>query len=163
MKLGVQKKKIKICVGRTVFRKSTPNLTITSSKFGSNFEVFWNFFKKPLKVPSLARFVPKPLKVPSLARSVQKPLKVPSLARSVPKPLKVTSLARSVLKPLKVPRLARSVPKPLKVPSLVRSVPKPCVGEARELQTRHYHRCRPPTNLLSLVGYMDTCRINPRS
>ena len=32
------------------------------------------FFKKPLKVPSLARSVPKPLKVPSLARSVLKPL-----------------------------------------------------------------------------------------
>ena len=49
---------------------------------------FLNFFKKPLKVPSLARSVPKPLKVPSLARSVHKPLKVPSLARSVLKPLK---------------------------------------------------------------------------
>ena len=52
---------------------------------------FFNFFKKPLKVPSLARSVPKPLKVPSLARSVHKPLKVPSLARSVVKPLKEPS------------------------------------------------------------------------
>ena len=49
----------KIWAGRTVFRKSTPNLTITRCKFGSNFEVFWNFFKKPLKVPGLARSVPK--------------------------------------------------------------------------------------------------------
>ena len=47
---------------------------------------------KPLKVPSLARFVPKPLKGPGLGRSVQKALRV----RSVPKPLKVPSLARSV-------------------------------------------------------------------
>ena len=83
MKLGVRKRNFKITAGRTVFRKSTPNLTITSCKFGSDFEVFWNFFKKPLKVPSLARSVPKPLKVPSLARSVPKPLNVPSLARSV--------------------------------------------------------------------------------
>ena len=83
-----------------VFRKFTPNLTITSSKYGSHFEVFWNFFKKPLKVPSLARSVSKPLKVPSLALSVPNPLKVLSLARSVHKPLKVPSLARSVLKPL---------------------------------------------------------------
>ena len=71
---------------------------------------------------------------------------MPSLARSVPKPLKVPSLARSVLKPLKVPSLARSVPKPLKVPSLARSVPKPRVGDAGELQTGHYHLCRPPTS-----------------
>ena len=67
----------------------TPNLTITRCKFGSNFEVFWNFFKKPLKVPSLARSVPKPLKVPSLARSVPKPLNEPSLARSVLKSFKM--------------------------------------------------------------------------
>ena len=59
----------------------TPNLTITSCKFESNFEVLKKKIKKPLKVPSLARSVPKPLKVPSLARSVPKPLKVPSLAR----------------------------------------------------------------------------------
>ena len=65
----------------------TPNLTITSCKFESNFEVLKKKIKKPLKVPSLARSVQKPLKVPSLARSVKKPLKVPSLARSVPKPL----------------------------------------------------------------------------
>ena len=32
-----------------------------------------NILSKPLKVPSLARFVSKPLKVPSLARSVPKP------------------------------------------------------------------------------------------
>ena len=82
----------------------------------------------------------------SLTRSVPKPVKVPSLARSVPTPLKVPSLARSVLKPLKVPSLSRSVPKPLKVPSLARSVPKPCVGEAGGPQTRHYHRCRPPSS-----------------
>ena len=75
-------------------------------------------------------------------------LKVPSLARSVPKPLKVPSLARSVPKPLKVPSLARSAPKPLKVPSFARSVPKPCVGEGGGLQTRHCHRCRPPTRWL---------------
>ena len=73
---------------------------------------------------------------------------MPTLARSVPKPLKVPSLARSVPKPLKVPSLARSVPKPLKVPSLARSVPKPCVGEGGGLQTRHFHRCRPPTSWL---------------
>ena len=60
----------------------------------------------------------------------------------------VPSLARSVPKDLKVPSLARSVPKPLKVPSLVRSVRKPCVREAGVLQTRHYHRCRPPTSWL---------------
>ena len=77
---------------------------------------------------------------------------MPSLARSVPKPLKVSSLARSVLKPLKVPSLARSVPKPLKVPSLARSVPKPCVGEGGGLQTRHYHRCRPPTTWSKFAG-----------
>ena len=87
MKLGVWKKKFKITAGRTVFRKSTPNLTITNGDFESNFEVLKKKIKKPLKVPSLARSVPKPLKVPSLARSVPKPLKVPSLARSVPKPL----------------------------------------------------------------------------
>ena len=74
MKLGVQKKKIKITAGRTVFRKSTPNLTITNGDFESNFEVLKKKIKKPLKVPSLARSVPKPLKVPSLARSVPKPL-----------------------------------------------------------------------------------------
>ena len=122
VKLGVWKKKIKIWAGRTVFRKMTPNLTITNGDFGSNFEVFWNFFKKPLKVPSLARSVPKPLKVPTLARSVQKPLKVPSLASSVPKPLKV--------------------------PSLARSVPKPRLGKAVGPQISHYHRCRPPTSWL---------------
>ena len=90
-----------------VFWKLTPNLTITSCKFGSNFEVFWNFFKKPLKVPSLARSVQKPLKVPSLARSVPKPLKVPS---SVPEPLKVPSLARSLPKPLSIFGRSRSAP-----------------------------------------------------
>ena len=100
MKLGVQKKNFKITAGRTVFRKSTPNFTITNGDFGSNFEVLKKKIKKPLKVPSLARSVPKPLKVPSLARSVPKPLKMPSLARSVAKPLKVPSLARSVPKPL---------------------------------------------------------------
>ena len=109
MKLGVQKKNFKIRAGRTVFRKSTPNLTITNGDFESNFEVLKKKIKKPLKVPSLARSVPKPLKVPSLARSV---------------------------------------PKPLKVPSLARSVPKPCVGEGGGLQTRHCHRCRPPTSWL---------------
>ena len=102
VKLGVREKNLKITALRMVFWKFTPNLTITRCKFGSNFEVFWNFFKKPLKVPSLARSVPKPLKVPSLARSVPKPLNVPSLARSVQKPLKVPSLARSVPKPLKM-------------------------------------------------------------
>ena len=76
-----------------------------------------------------------------------------SLARSVPKPLKVPSIARSVHKPLKVPSLARSVPKTLKVPSLARSVPKPCVGEAEGPQTRHYHRCRPPTSWSSAARY----------
>ena len=101
MKLGVQKKKFKIWAGRTVFRKSTPNLTITRGKFGSNFEVFWNFFKRPLKVPSLARSVPKPLKVPSLARCVSKPY----------------------------------------------------VGEVGGHQTRHYHRCRPPTSWSSAAKY----------
>ena len=39
MKLGVWKKKFKITAGRTVFRKSTPNLTITNGDFESNFEV----------------------------------------------------------------------------------------------------------------------------
>ena len=48
-------------------------------KFESNFEVL-KLFRKPIKVPSLARSVPKPLQVPSLARSVPKPLKEPSLA-----------------------------------------------------------------------------------
>ena len=57
MKLGVQKKKIKITAGRTVFRKSTPNLTITNGDFESNFEVLKKKIKKPLKVPSLARSV----------------------------------------------------------------------------------------------------------
>merc|ERR1712208_103975 len=87
VKLGVWKKIFKITARRTVFRKSTPNLTITNGDFESNFEVLKKKIKKPLKVPILARSVPKPLKVPSLARSVPKPLKVPSLARSVPKPL----------------------------------------------------------------------------
>ena len=88
MKLGVQKKKFKIWAGRTVFRKSTPNLTITNVDFESNFEVLKKKkIRKPLKVPSLARSVPMPLKMPSLARSMPKPLKVPSLARSVPKRL----------------------------------------------------------------------------
>ena len=86
MKLGVREKNFKITAGRTVFRKSTPNLTITNGDFESNFEVLKKKIKKPLKVSSLARSVQKPLKVPSLARSVPKPLKVPSLARSVPKP-----------------------------------------------------------------------------
>ena len=86
MKLGVWNFFFKITAGRTVFRKSTPNFTITNGDFGSNFEVLKKKIKKPLKVPSLARSVPKPLKVPSLARSVPKPLKMPSLARSVPKP-----------------------------------------------------------------------------
>merc|ERR1712198_2261 len=86
VKLGVWKKFFKITAGRTVFRKWTPNLTITNGDFESNFEVLKKKIKKPLKVPSLARSVPKPLKVPSLARSVHKPLKVPSFARSVPKP-----------------------------------------------------------------------------
>ena len=91
--------------------------------------------------------------MPSLARSVPKPLKVPSLARSVHKPLKVPSLASSVPKPLKAPSLARSVPKPLKVPSLARSGPKLCVKEVGGLQTRHYHRCRPPTSWSSAARY----------
>ena len=73
MKLGVQNFFFKITAGRTVFRKSTPNLTITNGDFGSNFEVLKKKIKKPLKVPSLARSVPKPLKMPSLARSVPKP------------------------------------------------------------------------------------------
>merc|ERR1712198_155933 len=100
VKLGVRKKYFKITAGRTVFRKSTPNLTITNGDFESNFEVLRKKIKKPVKVPSLARSVPKPLKMPSLARSVAKPLKVPSLARSVQKPLKVPILARSAPKPL---------------------------------------------------------------
>ena len=62
MKLGVWKKNFKITAGRTVFRKSTPNLTITNGDFESNFEVLKKKkIKKPLKVPSLARSVPKPL------------------------------------------------------------------------------------------------------
>ena len=77
-----------------------------------------------------------------------KHLKVPNLTRSVPKPLQVPSFVPSVYKTLKVPSPARSVPKPLKLPSLARSVPKPCVGEGGGLQTRHYHRCRPPTSWL---------------
>ena len=60
--------------------------------------------------------------------------------------LKVPSLARSVSKPLKVSSLSSSVLKPLKVPSLARSVFKPRVGETGGYQTRHYHRCRPPTS-----------------
>ena len=102
-------------------------------------------------MPTLARSVPKPLKVSSLARSVHKLLKVPSLARSMRKPLKVASLARSVPKPLKVPSLARYA----KVPSLARYVPKLCVGEAREFQTCHYHRCRPPTSWLWMKWMMS--------
>ena len=43
----------------------TPNLTITNGDFESNGEVLEKKIKKPLKVPSLPRFVPKPLKVPS--------------------------------------------------------------------------------------------------
>ena len=87
---------------------------------------FLNFFKKPLKVPSLARSVPKPLKVPSLARSVHKPLKVPSLARSV-------------LKPLKEPSLARSVPKPLSIFAL-RHVQCPSHSQS-SLPTSYSHHC----------------------
>ena len=97
-------------------------------------------------MPSLARSVPKASRSASPARSMQKLLKVPRLA--VPKPLKVPSLARSVPKPLKVPSLACSGHKLLKVHSLARSVPKPCVGEGGGLQTRHCHRCRPPTSWL---------------
>ena len=63
---GSGKKKFKITAGRTVFRKSTPNLTITNGDFESNFEVLKKKIKKPLKVPSLARSVPKPLKVPTV-------------------------------------------------------------------------------------------------
>ena len=37
VKLGGQKKKLKIIAGRTVFRKLTPNLTITSFKLESNY------------------------------------------------------------------------------------------------------------------------------
>ena len=76
-----------------------------------------------------------------------------SLARSVQKPLKVPSFARSVSKPLKMPSLARSAPKPLRLPSLARSVPKPCVGKAGGHQSRHYHRCRPPTSWSSIARY----------
>merc|ERR1711931_92113 len=123
VKLGVWIFFFKITAGRTVFRKSTPNFTITNGDFGSNFEVL----KKKIK---------KPLKVRSLARSVQKPLKVPSLARSVLKPLKVPSLARSVQKPIQVPSLARSVP-----PSLVWDKP-----EGSRPVTNY--RCRPPTSWL---------------
>ena len=74
--------------------------------------------------------------------------KVANLAGSVAMHLKVSRLERYVAKPLKVSSLARSVPKPVKVPSLARSVPKPCVGEGGGLQTRHCHRCRPPTSWL---------------
>ena len=55
------RKKIKIWAGRTVFRKSTPNLTITNGDVESNFEVLEKKIKKPLKVLSLARSVSKPL------------------------------------------------------------------------------------------------------
>ena len=37
VKLGVMKKNFKITAGRTIFRKLTPNLTITSRKLESNF------------------------------------------------------------------------------------------------------------------------------
>ena len=40
VKLGVQNFFLKIIEGRTVFRKLTPNLTITRGNFESNFEVF---------------------------------------------------------------------------------------------------------------------------
>ena len=124
VKLGVRQKIFKNTAGRGFFENRPPT------------------WRLPIVILSqILRFWQKKIK---------KPLKVPSLARSVPKPLKVPSLARSVPKPLKVPSLARSVPKPLKVPSLARSVPKPCVGEGGGLQTRHCHRCRPPTSWSSL-------------
>merc|ERR1712208_133805 len=91
VKLGVPKKIFKITARRTVFRKSTPNLTITNGDFESNFEVLKKKIKKPLKVPSLARSVPKPLKVPSLARSVPKPLSI--FGRSRRAPAVVTAIA----------------------------------------------------------------------
>ena len=49
MKLGVQKKNFKITAGRTVFRKSTPNLTITNGYFESNFET-WHQILKPIRI-----------------------------------------------------------------------------------------------------------------
>ena len=80
--------------------------------------------------------------MPSLVRSVQMPLKVPSLARFMPKPLNVPSLAAFVPKSLKVSSCERSVPKPLLI------VDNGCLREAGGHQTRHYHRCRPPTGWL---------------
>ena len=50
VKLGVRKKKFKITAGRTIFRKSTPNLTITTRKFESQFapgnRQVWSQFSK---------------------------------------------------------------------------------------------------------------------
>ena len=94
---------------------------------------FWKnitFFEIFKKLPSLARSVPKPLKVPSLARSVPKPLKVPSLARSVPKPLLIELREAGGHQFLWMTSLSQSS------------------GEAGGLQTRHCHRCRPPTSWL---------------
>ena len=52
-KLNCNIRFFKLKAGRTVFRKSTPNLTITSGDFESNFEVLKKKkLKKPLKVPS---------------------------------------------------------------------------------------------------------------
>ena len=72
---GSRKKKSKSQQVGRFFENRLPTWRLPGANL-SQILRFWNFFRKPLKVPSLARSVPKPLKVPSLARSVPKAFKM---------------------------------------------------------------------------------------